>query len=408
VQQTAGLWVQQGANNDTIISGNRAEFSLLGGTFIQSNSTLFAGYNGTGGNSETGLVTIAGGTLDCNAMILGQRYGVGNLVMSDGVLLLRSAEIGRGGGNIPGHGTLTLSGGAITNTGTLNLGNNPWSTGMVFQSGGTWVQGGATTIGGGTGTVGSITVTGGVFQATNTVTLGVVSGGNTGSGSLMVGGPGSLFVTNAAGTALLDIKVGEFRLAGGTATVNRIVNGSAGALTLQGGRLKVLGSLTNNAAGPWVLGGGSQAAVLELATAATVTNRVGGGLALTNNAFLATSGKLGTNVTVVGAGGLEWTAVADTNTSPGLALAGSGAVLAFNAAPVLRLNNPQELLSSVVMGKTYTLMTWTGDDPATQPAWTIDRGTSALSGGGVQYDLPNNRLLLSGFTSGPATVVSIR
>jgi fibronectin-binding autotransporter adhesin len=369
---------------------------------------MYVGYMESGSGSETGLVTIAGGTLDCNAMTLGERFGDGYLVMSNGVLLLRSAEIGRGGGNFPGRGTITFSGGAITNTGTLQFGNNPGSTGIVVQSGGIWIQGGATTIGFGTNTVGSITVTGGVFQANNTVTLGVINGANTGSGSLTVGGAGRVFVTNATGTALLDIKVGEFKLAGGTATVNRIVNGSAGALTLQGGRLKVLGSLTNNAAGPWVLGGGSQAAVLELATAATVTNRVGGGLALTNNAFLATSGKLGTNVTVVGAGGLEWTAVADTNASPGLALAGSGAVLAFNAARVLRLNNPQELLSSVVMGKTYTLMTWTGDDPATQPAWTIDRGTSALSGGGVQYDLPNNRLLLSGFTSGPATVVSIR
>jgi len=340
-------------------AGSRGTVSMSGGTLALSGPLVI------GGGGSTGLVQIAGGQLVLTNTPLSVGVGTGlvvdtSLVLSNGGTLMVTnvpAIFGNvsggtltnaGGffsapnitvGNLSGsHGTLTMSDGTITTSGSLTLGKSAGANGTLWVTGGTLlavnsgiahiilgslgqgalivsngtVQADQTFAGNGVGGSGVLTIAGGNFLSDSTLVLGefppstgtvwVTSGvlaltnnfssadifthdgiaqltvsngqlivdvvliaslsnvgqgtftfaggttivntnlvlGNTcfkGKGNVVIDG-GSLFVTNASHTAVLDVNNGTLELDSGTLVVDKLVmTNSCGQFVRTGGTL---------------------------------------------------------------------------------------------------------------------------------------------------------------------------
>jgi len=188
--------------------------------------------------------------------------GVGSLVQSNGdVDMIFSEYVGNDAG---ADGTLIVAGGTHTiEDGELTVGNNAGSTGAVWIAGGQLSSDSAMI---GLAGVGQMTVSNGSWQAED-VSVGGASGGNgilivaggtsvvlsdltigtpdcTATGTVVVVG-GSLFVTNAAHNAALDVESGALTLSGGTVVVDVLVKTNPCASFTQTGGMLVVGGVTN-------------------------------------------------------------------------------------------------------------------------------------------------------------------
>ncbi|MCG3148723.1 MAG: hypothetical protein PCFJNLEI_02168 [Verrucomicrobiae bacterium] len=247
---SGGHWVQQA---DIILgqggggAPGQGTLSVQGGTYQQTSGAMTIGVQS---NPQFGRVIVGGGNLilsGSGTMIVGST-GQGTLLVTNGHLNVSASGgifVGRGGGTTPGFGTVTVSGGVVTNTAALQFGFIGASQGTFIQSGGTWIQQGDVTLGAGGTAVASMIVTGGVLRSTGNVTLGSATGT---AGSLTVGGTGQMFITNSAGTAQLLVGSsgnGTLTLNGGTLTVNNLRNTGNGTILGAGGRVIVTGVFTN-------------------------------------------------------------------------------------------------------------------------------------------------------------------
>jgi hypothetical protein len=204
--------------------------------------------------SGTGTVWVTGGQLIVtnrlpiglsSVMYVGY-WGAGQMTVSNGMVLANRAYVGYSSGAC---GTLTVAGGSMTISTTLSVGS--WSTG----TGAVWVTGGQLMITNGSTAVGDsgsgrMTVTGGSVQALsmmvgqtgNSQGSLVISGGTaTVSSSLVVGdcatnangqvtivSGGSLYVTNASHTAILDVHNGTLLVDNGGLLVADTIVGTNG------------------------------------------------------------------------------------------------------------------------------------------------------------------------------------
>jgi Bacterial TSP3 repeat len=201
------------------------------------------------GFSSTGTVWLTGGELVCtnisgtltNSSQIGRTGAHGQMIVSNGTWRAAIVEVGS-----PGRGTLTIAGGtslfnskayigslgtgavwitggqltatnsttAVSGLGQVTISNGLWRARHVVIGVDDLVRGPAVDVGGGT-----ITVAGGTSVISSNLTLGVSC---TGTGFVHVAG-GSLFVTNAAHNAVLDVIGGTLTLSSGSLTVDHLL-----------------------------------------------------------------------------------------------------------------------------------------------------------------------------------------
>jgi len=208
--------------------------------------------------NATGLVVVNGGQLvTTNQFNTIAVLGNGTVILSNGSWRARTLLVGEGAGSA---GRVHVAGGvcALAN---LSLGDdNPTATGTVSVTGGELLVTNGTTSIAQFG-VGNMTVSNGTWRAmeafvaefdgaagtlaiaggTNSVTSNLILGTSacTATGIVNVTG-GNLFVTNAAGTATLDVRSGTFTQTGGTLEIDRLVVTNACARFIHTGGTLVL------------------------------------------------------------------------------------------------------------------------------------------------------------------------
>jgi hypothetical protein len=214
---------------------------------------------------STGTLVLASGQLFAsNAVLLGNSVvptppgPVGQMTISNGTAVLGSLSVGFGQSAL---GTFTLAGGSVNVTGSVNVADNFSSTGVVWMTGGQLfvtnklsivalgdfnstlgrmtVSNGtvlAQAIGLGFGATtpahGTLTMAGGVVSVYSNVTIGVA--GCSSTSAVIVAG-GSLYVTNATHTAVLEVRGGTLELDFGTLVVDNLIMTNACAHFVRNG-----------------------------------------------------------------------------------------------------------------------------------------------------------------------------
>ena len=231
-----------------------------------------------------GAVTFSGDISNDGTTVVVGDFSQGSLTIDDGSSL--SNTNGRVGNSYGSNGTVNVSSGNWTNSGTLRIGSsgtgslnltggtvsntsgsvghNAGSTGTVNVSGGNWTNSGGLVIGVlGTGSLtisnGTVSNTSGTVGSTagSTGTVGVSSGNWTNSGNLTIGNAGS-GTLNLTGNGTVSVGGGLVRLAytsGSTGTLN-LGNGTAAgtlsAATITGGNGTAVVNI--NQSGSYTLG----------------------------------------------------------------------------------------------------------------------------------------------------------
>jgi autotransporter-associated beta strand protein len=282
---------------------------LTGGIQIDA-GTLQVGASGTVGslNASTPITVAAGGTLAFNRS---DTYGgnIANVISGSGGVTLLSGSLGLSGSNSYTGGTLVrggtlalAAGGAINHgAGNVTLGSTTGDVATLALSQGT-ITGSNGMLGSGSGATGSATVSGGTWSSLGSMTI-----GQSGSGSLVLTGSGRVNVGSGTGTIALAANplssgslVLSSGLTSGTLQAGTITGGSGAALAAfqQSGTYAVqpalAGSLavTQSGSGTTILAGANtyagattiSAGVLQVGAGGT-TGFIGSGTVV-NNATL--------------------------------------------------------------------------------------------------------------------------
>jgi T5SS/PEP-CTERM-associated repeat protein len=210
-------------------------------------------------NIANGTVWLTGGTLDvAGAMYIGDAIGeVGQMIISNGTWITdTTVYIGAGGGT----GTLSVEGASV-GQGQFYVGTDANSHGAVEVDSGTvfiddlvlgYDSFGQMTISNGTvttedlvlgenpGSAGTLTVAGGTYNVYDDMFLSAVDCSAT--GVVIIAG-GNVNVTNASGTAVLEVNSGTLTLSGGTLRVDNLVLTNCAHFVRTGGTL-IYGSAT--------------------------------------------------------------------------------------------------------------------------------------------------------------------
>jgi hypothetical protein len=177
--------------------------------------------------------------------------GVGQMTMSNGTWRSRRVDVGSSGSSV---GTLTIAGGDCFIAGSLFLGFSATATGTVWVTGGQLtndstrigqINFGQMTVSNGIvrtkavlvagdnfGSRGLFTVAGGTNLVDTSLTLGNFN--CTSTGAVILAG-GSLFVTNSAGNALLEVRSGTLTVSAGTLVIDNLVLTNACGRLVKGG-----------------------------------------------------------------------------------------------------------------------------------------------------------------------------
>jgi hypothetical protein len=282
---TGAVWVTGGELRSVRAFGSATQIGNLGvGQLTVSNGVMVAAGVQLGANGGSGTLIIAGGTNDLsgdlllqgpstsssiftmtggflvmtNSQLMLDTLGAAQATISAGTSLVNSIVLGR-------RGTLTIAGGTVDAVNTLNVGQVPGATGTVWITGG---QIGLTNkylateplsiigrSGYGRVTVsnasvaahtllmaqfaasqGRLTLVGGTMTATNLV---IGFAGCNATGIVEVIG-GSLFVTNAAHEAVLEVRGGTLTLNSGTLRIDKLVlTNVCGHFVRTGGTLSI-------------------------------------------------------------------------------------------------------------------------------------------------------------------------
>lgn len=234
---TGGVITFSGSNS--YLGGTTIRYGDLvitsGGVIYHPTANLDVGFDA----GDSGTMTVSGGTVTNFDGDLGRLAGsTGTVVVSSGTWANeRDLNIG-----YLGSGSLTISGGSVTAVGTAILGRDSGSSGALTISGGTLDVGGELQVGfGGAGTLlvngGEVFSNGGYIgvNSTSSGTATVTSGSWTLAGDLLVGflsGPGTL---NISGSGVVTVSDTLFR-------------GSNGTINLDGGGTLQIGTGTTSGA----------------------------------------------------------------------------------------------------------------------------------------------------------------
>lgn len=257
------LTAPSGSINTLMVSdaGTNTPLRLLGGLDVESGGCLLVTNSAVlvGGSFDIGgKVSILGGTLTAtNDTTLLGTFTAGELTVSNGTVLAGPMFIGIGSG-YSADNQLTVAGGTVCLVSDLNLDSRAsvWVTGgqLVVTNGMTDLQAGS-----------QMSVSNGTTLARNVIiqqgTLSLLGGTEIVSSNLLVGdcgsyfgdpfdypgsttvNGGSLFVTNASGTAVLEVRSGTFTLNSGTVTVDQLVMTSGCGLFVRNGGTLIVGTL---------------------------------------------------------------------------------------------------------------------------------------------------------------------
>ena len=367
---------------DTSTAGNAAIANNAGGTVNFSNSTgpagdkkLSAGSIAGVGNYVLGAVQLTVGGNDLSTNVSGVISGAGGALV----------KTGAGTMTLSGHNT--YSGGTTVNAGTLALtgaGTLGAATGVLAVNGGTLDLGGTSQ------TVGAMTLTGGTI--TNGTLTGTAFGVQAGTVSAVLAGGGALTKTGAGTTTLSGVNTyaGGTNLNGGVLSVGADANlgNLAGALTLDGGTLRITGTAFNATARTINLGSaGGGFDISAAANTFTIGQTVGGNGGLTKTGagtLTITSNNSYTGGTTLSAGTLVLAGAGTLGAATG-ALAVDGGALDLGGTS-------QTTGALTLTGGTITNGTLTGAVFGGQ-AGTV---SAVLAGGGVLTKTGAGTLTLSG------------
>ena len=327
-------------------------------------------------NQNSGLITVAGGVFNLAAGTLTATASGGGITVTSG-----SLDIAYGGSHTvrnltrSGSGSVSLSHGSLTVTGTYNNGNTTQSVdGIIATDSPVLTLSGGATSTGLTGLYvgefrkGTVTVVGGSTLNASTLYVGTQTGGNgtisvsganskiqlsggftsyvglEGTGLLSISGSttasvntgnGSIEVgSNSGGSGSIDVNGGTLALGTGTLTLG--IDGAGSLLVRAGGTVTQTGNtILGLGAGPTasviITGAGSTMSSANIfvgsKASASLTVQAGGAINATGTGFigsnnLGTSGGTGT----VNLNGGSWTSANGFNIGDSLPLAGTGVV----------------------------------------------------------------------------------
>jgi len=270
------------------------------------------GYIGSGFGANSNTVTLTGGGSGWNnlgGLVVGEAGNGNVLIASNGATVLSSnATIGVNGSTA--NNNLAV----ITGAGTLWSNRNDLVVGSFGVGNRLQVDNGATLLSG------NLFLGFNSLSANNRVTV-----------------DGTLRVTNAAGTGVLDVRRGTNVLVAGLVEVDRLlVTNTAGRFELNGGTVSTKNSSVNNGQ-PFRVGNGVSPATLFLA--GDGSHFFGGGLTIAANAALTGSGTFSSSVSVLPGGAL----------SPGASIG------------VMRFSSPPSLQGAIFMEVSKTGAALTND-----------------------------------------------
>ena len=241
----AGKLTATGGNQSAGIgggSGNDGQAAITGGEIIAKGGNYGAGIGG--GDVGNGTVTITGGSITATGGRLAagigggaSKYqavgGNGDVKISGGTIIATGGYEGAGiGGGNCGNGTVTISGGTVTEASGgyegAGIGGGNYGNGTVTITGGDITANGGSKgagIGGGKGYHGQVTITGGEITANGGDHGAGIGGGDCGNGTVTISGG---TITEASGG---DLAAGI----GGGAYSNGTVNISGGTITKASG-----------------------------------------------------------------------------------------------------------------------------------------------------------------------------
>jgi T5SS/PEP-CTERM-associated repeat protein len=286
-QGTGTVWITGGqlvATNGTTYVSN-----LGSGQMTCSNSLVnLATLTVYAGGSHVGTLTVSGGSLFAREFVVAHagigctgavwicdgasvtatndpsivgESGIGTMTISNSAVRLAALTVGKHI-LVDTQGTLTVAGGTVMLTGTLTAGEQGHAGTPAAAKGSIWLIGGqliATNAPSYIGLEGNgqMDVSNGVFLAQNVTVSGAnstltLAGGSVLAGNMAIGTPdcdgtgtvtvtsGSLFVTNAAHDAVLEIQSGTMVVSGGTVVIDTLViTNACGRFVHSGGVLSV-------------------------------------------------------------------------------------------------------------------------------------------------------------------------
>ncbi|HVM63126.1 MAG TPA: hypothetical protein VMV72_19865 [Verrucomicrobiae bacterium] len=209
-------------------------FVWLNGGQIINPGTLYLGDQGTG------QMTVSNGFFSTEGMEIGYFVGSqGTLTIAGGTNVLSSfVHVSRGGTT----GTIWLNGGLLLTTNDLtNLGDQG-GFGQIVVSNGTW-QSQRIRVGSSPEAVCLLTLDGGTTTVSSNLQIGLFD--CSAAGDMTVAG-GTLYVTNAQHSAVLEVESGTFTLDSGTVVVDRFVMTNACASFVRTGGTLVYGTAVLN------------------------------------------------------------------------------------------------------------------------------------------------------------------
>jgi autotransporter-associated beta strand protein/T5SS/PEP-CTERM-associated repeat protein len=195
-------------SGNTVYIGNRPGLTgpgvlhVNGGTFYQTNSSVYVGY------TSPGQVNLTGGFLSAKSYEFNVGYGTnGSLTISGGAFESLFAHIGRNNSSVTG--TVTMTGGSWTNTGGIYLGSG--GVGEMTMTDGTLVSLSGQPVDVGYTTLGNLSVQGGSLTIPNNADLNVgVNAASTGTVTLVGGTVTARSITRGSGYATLIANGGVF------------------------------------------------------------------------------------------------------------------------------------------------------------------------------------------------------
>ena len=255
IQSSGTATLTGGTGNIT----NSGTISVTGGTLTVNNNVTSTGIISTSGGNATfnnNLTVNTGGTVSISAnRTLAVAGTLTNNSNTSGGITVNGTLTETGNTQIANAGTVTLSGGTLSDSGTGGLSN----TGTINSSGTSALNVGATHA---IGNTGAIHVTGGTLTVTGLIT-------DTGSSTITIGSGATLttsqLITNTSGTITLNNGTltdsgGLTLTAGGLTgygTVNAAITGG-GTITANGGSLTLSGQVdASGAASSLIIDNGS-------------------------------------------------------------------------------------------------------------------------------------------------------
>ena len=272
VTGTGSTW---GASVTVGYSGSSNSMTITNGGLVRNVSAAIAtiGMN-TGANNNSVLVTGSGS--------LWSNWSVSHI---GGQGSFNSLTITNGGNVINAFCTIGFGTGASNNSVSVSGVGSLWKLNNALLVGSNGPGSYLTIVDGGTVTATNVLLG---FQSTSTGNVIAITGGN-------------LYVTNATGSGLLELRRGALTLNSGTVVVDRIyaTNGASSLVNFNGGTFTSSGSIISNGT-RFAVGNGTSAALLNLAGG---THSFVDGLMIANNGTVANDATLNTPTLVINSGG---------------------------------------------------------------------------------------------------------